>query len=95
MPSLFKKHCAVLMKKLCSSNVCYLVVQGRTKVSSSKYGRFRHEMIGETQPEMESLEVVAVIHHFSLKAGSSIPSAAKIYFSTQHRCILRAGLNFS
>jgi len=39
-------------------------------------------MIGETQPEMEFLEV-AVVYSFSLKAGCSVPSATRIsFFST-------------
>ena len=36
-------------------------------------------MIGETQPDMELLEVVEFIYHFLLNAGSSIPSAARIW----------------
>ena len=40
------------MKTLSNSKVCYLVVQGYKKVNSSKNGGFRHEMIGETQPEI-------------------------------------------
>ena len=45
------------------------------KVNSSKSGRLRYELIGETQPEMELREVVAYIHPFLPKAGSSIPTA--------------------
>ena len=75
-----KKICAVVMKKLCNSKVCYYMVQGCKKVNSSKNGRFEYEMIGETQLEMELLEVVAFIYPYSLKTGSSIPSAARIKF---------------
>ena len=70
--------CAVLKKRLCNPKVYYLVAQGCKKVNSSRNDRFRYEMIGETQPEMELLEEVAVIYPFSLKVGSSIPSAARI-----------------
>ena len=35
-------------------------------------------MIGETQPEIELLEVVTFIYPFSIKTGSSIPSASRI-----------------
>ena len=56
--------CAVLVKKLCSSKVYYLVSQGPKKASSSKNDRFRYEMKGEIQPEMELLEVVAFIYPF-------------------------------
>ena len=35
-------------------------------------------MIGETQLEMELLEVVAFIYPFLIKAGSSISSATRI-----------------
>ena len=58
--------------------LCYFVAQGCKKVNSSKNGRFRYEMIGKTQPEMKLLEVATFIYLFSLKAGSSIPSATKI-----------------
>ena len=52
-------------------------------------------MVGETQPEMELLEVVAVIYHFSLKAGSSNPAATSIqFFNTELLCFC-AVLNFS
>ena len=34
-----------------------------------KKGRFSYELIGEIQPEMELLEVVAFIYPFSPKAG--------------------------
>ena len=60
--------------KNCDSQVFYLVAQG----CSSKNSRFRHEMMGETQQEIELLKVVAFSYSFSLKAGSSIPSATKI-----------------
>jgi len=36
-----------------SPKVYYLVSQACKKVNSSKNGRFRYEVIGETQPEME------------------------------------------
>ena len=49
-------------------------------MNGSKNGGFRYEMIDETQPEMELLEVVAFIYPFSRKAGSSIPSTARIRF---------------
>ena len=48
--------------------------------SSKKNDRFGYQMIGETQPEMELLEVAAFIYLFSLKAGSSIPSTARMWF---------------
>ena len=48
-----KEVCAVVMKELCNSKDFYLVVKGCKEASSSKYDRFRYEMIGETQPEME------------------------------------------
>ena len=54
------------------------MTQGFKKVNSNKNGRFIYEMVGETQPEMEFLEVVAFIYPFSLEAGSSIPSATRI-----------------
>ena len=50
------------MKKLCNSNVYYSMAQWSKKVNSSKNGRFRYEMIGETESEMELLEVVTVIY---------------------------------
>ena len=59
-----KIMCAVLMKKLCNSNVCYSVPKGSKTVNSSKNGRLRHEMKGEPQLEMEYLEVVTFIYHF-------------------------------
>ena len=34
------------------------------KVNSSNNDRFRYEMIGETQPEMDFFEVEAFIHPF-------------------------------
>ena len=68
-----KKLCAVLMKKLFNSKVYYLVPQGCKKVNSSKIGRFKYEMIGETQPEMELLKVVAVIYPFVAKSKQFNP----------------------
>ena len=46
------------------------MTKGCKKVDSSKIGRFRYEMIGETQPEMELYKIVAFI----------CPSVTKIYF---------------
>ena len=43
------------MKKLYNLQVSYLVAYGCEKVNSSKNGRFKYKMIGETQPEMELL----------------------------------------
>ena len=71
---------AVLKKKLYSSKVYYLVIQLCEKISNNKNGRFRYEMVGETQREVELLEVVAVVYPFSLKTVSSIPSATRISF---------------
>ena len=45
-----------MKKKLCNSEVYYLAFQGCKKVNSCKNGRFRYEMIGETQSEIELLE---------------------------------------
>ena len=73
-----KKICAVLMKKLCKSKDYYLVAQGCKKVNSCKNGRYRYELMGETKPEMELLEVVAFIYPSLLKAGSSFPFATRI-----------------
>ena len=83
------------MKKLCNSTACYFVAQGCKRVSSSKNGRFGYEMIGETQPEMELLEVVAFIYPFRLTQG--IQSHLQPVFNslTQHRCILCSVRNFS
>ena len=64
-----KKFCTVLMKKLYNSKTCYLVAQGYLKVTSCKYDRVRYEMIGEAQPEMELLEVVAFVYPFFLKVA--------------------------
>ena len=50
------KNGAVLIETLCNSKICYLVAQGYKKVNSSKIGRFRYKMIGETKEEMELLE---------------------------------------
>ena len=55
------------MTKLCNSKVYYLVASGCKKVNSSKNRRFKYEMISETQPDMESFEVVAVIYYFRHK----------------------------
>ena len=72
------KMYAVLMKKLCNSQVCYFVSQGCEKVNSSKKAKFRYEMIDETLPEIELLEVATFIYPFLLKAGSSKLSATSI-----------------
>jgi len=56
------------------------VAHGCKKVNSSKDGRYRYEMVGETQSEIELLDVVAFFYTFSLKEGSSIPSATRIQF---------------
>ena len=81
----YKNVASARVLKFCSFNqetmqfkVYYLVAQGCKKVNSSKYDRLRYEMIGETQPEMELLEVVAFIYPSSLKVYSSIPSATRI-----------------
>ena len=66
------------MRKLCISKVCCVVAQEFTKVNSSKNGGFRYEMLSETQPEKELLEVVTFIYPFSLKAASSIPPVTRI-----------------
>ena len=52
---------AFLLKELCKLTDFDLVAQGRKKVNISKYGRFRYEMIDETQLGMELLEEVAFI----------------------------------
>ena len=46
-------------------------------------------MIGERQPEMELLEAVAFIYPFLLKAGSQIPSAARILQHSFSGCIVQ------
>ena len=55
------------MTKLCNSEVHYLVASGCKKVNSSKNSRIKYEMMGETQPDMESFEVVGVIYYFRHK----------------------------
>ena len=52
---------AVLMRKLYNSKAHYLVAQGCRKVDGSKNGRFKYEMIGKTQPELELLKVVTFL----------------------------------
>ena len=74
----FLIKCVVLMKNCAVQKVYYLVAQGCKKVNSSKNGRFRYEMIAETQSEVELLEAVSFIYPFSLKAGSLITSATRI-----------------
>ena len=61
------------MKKLCDSKVCCLLAKECRKVNNSKSDRFKYEMIGDTQPEME----VTFSCPFSLKSGSSIASATR------------------
>ena len=52
-------------------------------------------MIGEMQPAMELLEIVAFICLFSLEAGSSIPSATRIYvFNTASLGFMRSSKFF-
>ena len=48
------------------------------KVNNSKNGRFKYKMIGETQPEIELLEVAAFTYPFPLKARSSILTGTKM-----------------
>ena len=100
VPVQLHKKCAVLKEfvqfngkaRAIQFNSIYVVTQGCKKVTSNKNGRFRYELIGETQPEMKLLERVACIYPFLQKAGSSIPYATK---RTQHYCILCAVLYFS
>ena len=66
----FKKSSTVLMKRLFNSKVCYFVVQGCKKVNSSKNGIFTYEMIDDTQPEIELIEVLTLNYLFLLKGGS-------------------------
>ena len=63
-------------EKLCNSKIYDLVAQGCKKVNSSKNDRFRYEMIAETQPEMELLEVVAFIYQ---NDKSLIPSSHRTH----------------
>ena len=65
--AVLKKICAVLMKELCSSKVCSSKAQGCRKLNISENDRFRYEMIGKTQLEIEVLEEVSFIYCFSLK----------------------------
>ena len=60
-------------EKMCNLKVFYLVTEGCKKVNSSKNGKFRYEMIGETQPEMGLLEVVAFIYHLFAKSRELNP----------------------
>ena len=48
--------------QLCNSKAYYLVTRGCKKVSSSKNCKRRYEMIVETQPEIELLELVALLY---------------------------------
>ena len=41
------------MKGLCNAKAYYVMTQGYKKLKSSKNARFRYEMIGETQPEID------------------------------------------
>ena len=68
-----KAICAERMKELYNSKVYNLAAQWCKKVNSSKNGRFRYEMIGETQPEMELLEVVAFIYPLFAKTRQFNP----------------------
>ena len=70
----FHTKCAVIKINVCSSSgktaqfkACYEVTQGCKKEDSSKNGRFRHEMIGTTQPEIELKEMVTFIYPFRQK----------------------------
>ena len=74
----FHTKCVVLMKKLCNSKVYYLGGKACKEGNHRKYCRFKYERIGEAQPEMESLAVVAFICPSAPKAGSSTPSATRI-----------------
>ena len=73
-----KKVCAVLIATLYNSKMYYLVSHLCKKVNRSRNSRFGHEVIGEKQPEMELLKLVAFMYPFSLKAGCSISSATRI-----------------
>ena len=88
----FHTKCTGQMKDFCNSQAYCLVAQGRRKVKSNKNGRFEYEKMGETQPEMGLLKVVALI--LSAKSGSLIPSAAECNSSTQHHWILYIVLHF-
>ena len=91
----FHAKCKVLMRELCNSKDYYLVAQGYKKVSSCKSDKYKNEMIGETQPELELLEVVTFIYPFSLNAGTLSHLQMERNSSTQHRWILTAVLKFS
>jgi len=52
-------------------------------------------MVGETQSEIELLDVVAFFYTFSLKEGSSIPSATRIQFLNTASLIFCTVLNIS
>ena len=54
------------MTKLCNSKAYHLIAQWCKKPNGGKNGRFRYDVIGETQPEIELLEVVVFIYQFSL-----------------------------
>ena len=82
------------MKELYNLKDDYLVVQGCKKVNSSKNGRFRYETIGETQQEMELLEVMGFIYSFPLQTVQS-HLQSEFNSSTQHRWKLCAVLSFS
>ena len=69
-----KRIYVVLMKKLCSSKVCYFLAQGCKNVNGRKNDILGYEMIGEKQAEMKLLEVVTFIYPFLLKARSLNPS---------------------
>ena len=87
----FNTSCTVLRKfmtvplKQLWSKVCYSVSQGCKKVTSSKNGRFWYEIIVDTQPEMEVLEVVESIYPFSLKQGAQSYLQTEFNSSTKQR----------
>jgi len=50
-----------------------VVALGCKKVNNSKNGKFKYEMIGTTQPEVELIEVVAVIYSLFTKSRKFNP----------------------
>ena len=57
-------QCAVLLKKTVQFKSLLLGGPKDNEINSIENSRFRYAMIGETQPEMELLEVVAFIYPF-------------------------------